>query len=78
MSNNSITIEGGSFKKIKERTGVEEGLLEVKVELSTLRLGCREELSEDLSLESIGKGVVKLDLGVKCVECGPSLSEGQT
>jgi len=78
MSNNSITVEGGPLEKVKERTGVEEGLLEVKVELSTLRFGCGEELSEDLSLESIGKGVVKLDLGVKSVGRGPSLSEGQT
>ena len=78
MPNNGITVEGGSFEKIKERTGVEEGLLKVKVELSTLRLGCGEELSDNLSLESIGKGVVKLDLGVKSVGRGPGLSESQT
>jgi len=78
MSNNGITVEGGALEKIKKRTGVEEGLFEVKVELSTLRLGCGEELSQDLSLESVGKGIVKLDLGVKSIERGPSLSESQT
>lgn len=77
VTNNNVSIEGGTLEEIKEGTGVEEGLLEVKVELGTLGLGGRKELSEDLSLQAVGEGVVKLNLGVESVVGSPSLRQGQ-
>jgi hypothetical protein len=77
VADDGISIEGGALQEVEEGTGVEEGLTEVKVELSALALGSGEELGEDLGLESVGDGVVELNLGVQGVEGGPCLGEGE-
>lgn len=78
MANNNITVERRALEKVEETTGAEEGLLEVQVDLGALALGGREERCEDFSLEAVGEGVVKLDLGVESVGSGPGLGKGQT
>lgn len=77
VAENSIEVGGGAVKEIEESTGVHVGLLEVEVELSTLGLLSREILGEDLSLETLGDVVVKLELGVEGVGGSPGLGEGK-
>lgn len=77
VADSHVTLEGGSLEEVEEGTGVEEGLLEVNVELGALAGVCGEELGEDFGLEALGDGVVELDLGVESVEGGPGLGESQ-
>jgi len=77
VANNSITVKRRSLQQVEESAGVEEGLAEVEVELSTLAFAGGEELGEDFSLKPVGNGVVKLDLGVQSVEGGPCLGQSQ-
>lgn len=77
VAENSVEVGGGAVEEVEEGTGVQVGLLEVEVELSTLGLLGREVLGQDLSLETLGDVVVELELGVEGVGSGPSLGEGK-
>src|SRR5690606_22805394 len=77
VSNNDITIEGGSLEEVKEATGVEDGLLEVNVQFCALRVLVRKELSQNLSLETLSDGIIELNFRVKSIEGGPGLGEGK-
>ena len=77
VAENGVEVGGGAVQEIEEGTGVQVGLLEVKVELSTLGLLSGLVLGQDLSLEALGDVVVELELGVESVGGGPSLGEGE-
>jgi len=74
MANDGIAIEGGTFQHIEERTGVEERLTKMEVQLGTRALtGGGEKLGDDLGLQTVGDGVIKLNLGVQSIESRPRL-----
>ena len=77
VADNGIDVSNGALEEVEEGTAVEAGLLEVKVELSTLGSSSREEVEETLELEALGEGVGDLDLGVEGVGSVPGLGEGQ-
>jgi hypothetical protein len=77
VANNGIEVGGWALNEVKECASVEVWLLEVKVDLGGGGLAGWEETTEDLSLEALGNGVVKLNLGVKSVGGVPGLGEGQ-
>ena len=77
VAKNGIEVSRGAVEEIEESTSVQVGLLEVKVELSTLGLLGREVLGNDLSLETLGNVVVELELGVEGVGSSPRLGEGE-
>ncbi len=76
VANDGIEVGGWALEEIEESAGVEVWLLEVEVELDALGLGGWEEGAENLSLESLGDGVVELELGLKCVGGVPGLGDG--
>ena len=77
MAENSVEVGAGAVQEVEEGTGVQVRLLEEEVELGTLGLLSGLVLGEDLSLETLGDVVVKLELGVERVGGGPSLGEGE-
>lgn len=77
VADNGINVSNGALEEVEEGTAVEAGLLEVKVELSTLGSSSGEEVEETLELEALGEGVGDLDLGVEGVGGVPGLGEGQ-
>jgi len=77
VTQDCVKLCGGTIEQVKECTGVEVRLLEMQVELCTLLLGVRQELCEKLGLQSLGDGVIKLDLGVERVGSRPRLGKGQ-
>ena len=77
MADDDVTVERGALEEIKEGAGVEERLAEVEVQLGALALGVGEEGGDNLGLEAVGEGVVKLDLGVQGVGSGPRLCQGK-
>lgn len=77
VAKDSVEVGGGAVQEVEEGTGVQVGLLEVKVDLSTLGLLGRLVLGEDLGLETVGNVVVELELGVEGVGSGPCLGEGE-
>ena len=77
LSNDCVNVGSWTLEEIEESTTVEVGLLEVEVELGTVGLGCWEERTQDLSLETFRDGVVELDLCVKSVDSVPCLSKLQ-
>ena len=68
LADNSIDVGSWTLEEIEESTGVQVGLLEVQVELSTLSLGLWEEGTQNLGLQAFGDGVVKLDLGIESID----------
>lgn len=72
------SVKVASRVDVKEGTGVEHGLLEVKVDLLAVALGGRVEVGKNLSLQSVGEGVVKLKLGAENVGGGPSLGKAHS
>lgn len=77
VAEDSVEVGGRAVQQVEEGTGVQVGLLEVKVELGTLGLLSGLVLGEDLSLEALGDVVVELELGVEGVGGGPRLGEGE-
>lgn len=77
VAEDSVEVGGRAVQQVEESTGVQVGLLEVQVELSTLGLLSGLVLGQDLSLEALGDVVVKLKLGVESVGGGPSLGQGK-
>lgn len=75
MSNDGVNGGGWTLQEIEESAGVEVWLLEVQVELDALGLGGWEERAENLSLESLGDGVVELELGLQSVGGVPGLGD---
>jgi hypothetical protein len=78
VAENDVQVGSGALEEVEEGTGVQVGLLEVKVELGTLGLGGGQVLGEDLSLEALGDVVVQFELGVEGVGSGPGLGKGKT
>lgn len=68
---------GGALEEVGEQAGVDVGLLVQQVELAAVCLLGGEVVGQDLGFESLGQVVLKLELGVEAVGCGPCLSEGQ-
>ena len=77
VSQHSVDVGGWPFQEVEESTGLEVGLLEIKIELSTFGLRAWEELREELRLQTLGELVIQLNLSVQNVGGRPYLREGQ-
>lgn len=71
LSDDSVNVGSWALEEIEESAAVEVGLLEVEVELCALGGGGREEVTQDLGLESLCNSVVELNLGIKSVDGVP-------
>ena len=78
MADDHVECGGGTFEDIGEETGVDGWLLVEKVDFAAEGLLVGQVGGEDLSLETLGDGVVELELGVKSVGGGPCLGQGKT
>lgn len=75
LADDGINVRSWALEQVEEGTAVEVGLLEVQVELGTLCVLLWEEGAQELSLEALGDGILKLDLGIEGI-CGvPCLGE---
>ena len=77
VAQDGVEVGRGAVEEVEEGTGVQVGLLEVEVQLSTLGLLGGLVLGQDLSLEALGDVVVELELGVEGVGGGPSLGQSE-
>ena len=75
LTNNKIDVGGRTLDDIEESTAMEVGLLEVEVCLCAIGFGGREEVAQELSLQTLGNGVIELELGIKNVGSVPRLSD---
>lgn len=71
LTNNNIDVGGRALDDIEESTGVEVGLLEVEVCLCAIGLGGRQEVAQELGLQTLGNSVIELKLGIKNVGSVP-------
>lgn len=78
LADNSIDVGSWALKEVEESTGVQVRLFEVQVELSTLGLGLGEERTKNLSLQTLGNGVVELNLGVESIDGVPGLGDSNS
>ena len=71
LTNNGVDVGSRTLEQVEEGSAVEVGLLEMQVELCAFGLSGREERAQDLGLETLGDGVIQLNLGVKSVDGAP-------
>lgn len=78
VAKSGIGGDGGALEEIKESSSLERGLLEEERELSVLGTGRGDERSGELTLKTLSKSLVDLNLGVENVGGGPALGDGDT
>ena len=77
VAQDGVNVGSGALEQVKEGTAVEVGLLEGQVQLGAAGVGGRQEGEDTLRLETLGKRVGKLNLGLEGVGSVPGRGDGK-
>lgn len=78
VAKSGVGGDGGALQEIEESSSLERGLLEEERELGVLSTGRGDKRGGELTLKTLGKSLIDLNLGVEDVGGGPSLGDGDT
>jgi hypothetical protein len=77
MAHGDIEGGGGALEDIGEQTGMDGWLLVEEVDLAAIGLLGGQVVGENLGLQTLGDGVVELELDIEAVGGGPGLGQGE-